>query len=392
MLQRLSKSPPRSPKQHDEIALDLPTIHPRLTKDTFRATHTMSSSSGVYVGGSLAAVLLTCALLDATSFFLHLCVYLALTASACVGHRYVSARVYGGRPAVAVACVVLALLWPWPGLLCMALATLAILGVCDVILLALVPGTMLVVLSWLVLLVVASTMSLWMACVLGAAAVSVGHQRQLLALAPVVHGTLLAIASAICLALFGVLVVLSMNPFWLATNEVSKYDALRYLGRDASLDATRIASLDDLATWHAATPRSFPFVIKPNVCTTSSAGVRLCRDYACLEAYVRERQATGSRQDDNSWVLQKAAYGLEAVVFFYRYPYATNGDIKSIGLRDASRTEGVDGNDLRANYFTSDGNRLRTDAFVAYFRNLTARFDGPRHRRRRRQHLSAWRH
>ncbi|OQR89581.1 hypothetical protein ACHHYP_06193 [Achlya hypogyna] len=330
----------------------------------------------LFVGGTVAALLTLCVLLDSTSFFLHLSVYVAFVATACVGHIKVCRCAAVGRPLAVLSYMALAAWWPWPGLVRIALSTLALVGVTDVVSSALVPGTAAVTGALLAMFVLYTQASLWAGLIVGAAALAFYHRRHPLTLQPVVHGSLLATTVTVGAACFGIWVVLSMNPFWLRANEVSKFDALHYLDPDATLDATRIGSRADLQQWYAAAPRQFPYVIKPNVCTTSSAGVRLCHDVACLETYVAQREATGTRQDDTSWVIQKAATGLEAVVFFYKYPYGGRGEIKTIGLRDKSREEGADGNDLRANYFTSNGEHLRTDAFLEYFRNITDHFPG----------------
>ncbi len=182
-------------------------------------------------------------------------------------------------------------------------------------------------------------------------------------------GSLLLFTASMTIVSFWV--ILSMNYFWINAEEVSKYETLHRYPSDISLHATRIQSEADLSPYRHL---SNPVVIKPNVCTTSSRNVRICKSYDCLVGYMRLLKSDKSPEQAEklSWVIQDFCPKEEGVVFYYKYPYFSKGSIKNVGMRhDARRTR----DDLTAQYFPREY-RQASPEMTAFFDDLASRIPG----------------
>ena len=171
-------------------------------------------------------------------------------------------------------------------------------------------------------------------------------------------------------------VMVSMNYFWMY-NEQSKFKMLDRFQPGISLGAMRVDGVLDLEPLRG-TPgnhSSFtPVVIKPSVCTTSARGAKICRTFSCLEEYIAAGKAANRK---GSWVPQQLQQGQEAVVFFYKFPYASRGHIKTIGVRDPARLEETEiGEKLHPNYFTKPADHLITPVITEFFNNMADRIPG----------------
>lgn len=181
--------------------------------------------------------------------------------------------------------------------------------------------------------------------------------------------------TAVSIAVSVYWVMLSMNPFWASEPEVSKYGPLHRFPPAVSLHVHRVATVDDLEPLKDG---PWPRVIKPNVCTTSSTNVQLCRDYDCLVNYITDLKAKAGPEKAKqlSWVVQDYCHAQEAVVFYYRYPYFRHGSIKNIGIRrPAIHTGDSNGAALQAKYFPmryEEGSA----AMTAFFDGLADRIPG----------------
>lgn len=177
-------------------------------------------------------------------------------------------------------------------------------------------------------------------------------------------------------------IMLSINPFWMRAERVSKYETLHRLPHDVNLRVREVSTLDDLK-FYKSQLNKFPVVIKPSICTTSSRNVMKCSDYACLEKYLKERIARGPLNDGRNgdkgaWVIQEYAPNLEGVVFYYKLPYMSTGSIKNIGIRDESikGNQKSENTSLQAQYWPDT---FRTDfspQILKFFNDLAAKIPG----------------
>ena len=169
-------------------------------------------------------------------------------------------------------------------------------------------------------------------------------------------------------------ILLSINPFWMRADRISKFETLNRLPHDQNLRVREVSSLADLEFLKSKL-KDFPMVIKPSICTTNSRNVVKCDTYACLQSYL-----TRQLQDfpeGGAWVIQEYAKGLEGVVFYYKFPYSRAGAIKNIGIRATARQSRSDkGTKLTSKYWPS---QFRTDfsaEYVKFFDDMAARVPG----------------
>lgn len=179
-------------------------------------------------------------------------------------------------------------------------------------------------------------------------------------------------------------IMLSINPFWMRANRISKYETLHRLPHDTNLRVREVSSLADLK-FYKKNIKSFPVVIKPSICTTNSRNIMKCDNYKCLEDYLTKRIADGPLDDGKNgdklaWVIQEYSPNLEGVVFYYKLPYMNSGAIKNIGIRAESAkgpsNQDSSGNTLTASYWPG---RFRTDfspEYVKYFDDLASKIPG----------------
>ena len=179
-------------------------------------------------------------------------------------------------------------------------------------------------------------------------------------------------------------IMLSINPFWMRADRISKYETLHRLPHDTNLRVREVSSLADLK-FYKNNIKSFPVVIKPSICTTNSRNIMKCDNYKCLKEYLTDRIAKGpiddgKNGDKGAWVIQEYSSNVEGVVFYYKLPYMSGGAIKNIGIRDESDkgplNKDASGNTLTARYWPGT---FRTDfspEYVKYFDNLAAKIPG----------------
>lgn len=179
-------------------------------------------------------------------------------------------------------------------------------------------------------------------------------------------------------------IMLSINPFWMRADRISKYETLHRLPHDTNLRVREVSSLADLK-FYKKNIKSFPVVIKPSICTTNSRNIMKCDNYKCLEDYLTELIAEGPlgdgmNGDKLAWVIQEYSPNLEGVVFYYKLPYMSSGAIKNIGIRDESvkgpSNQDSSGNTLTARYWPGE---FRTDfspEYVKYFNDLASKIPG----------------
>lgn len=179
-------------------------------------------------------------------------------------------------------------------------------------------------------------------------------------------------------------IMLSINPFWMRADRISKYETLHRLPHDTNLRVREVSSLADLK-FYKKNIKSFPIVIKPSICTTNSRNIMKCDNYKCLEDYLTKRIAEGplgdgKNGDQVAWVIQEYSANLEGVVFYYKLPYMNSGAIKNIGIRDESvkgpLNQDASGNTLTARYWPG---KFRTDfspEYIKYFDDLASKIPG----------------
>lgn len=177
-------------------------------------------------------------------------------------------------------------------------------------------------------------------------------------------------------------VMLSINPFWMRANRISKYETLHRLPHDVNLSVREVSSLDDLAFYKGKLEHQFPVVIKPSICTTNSRNVQKCSDYRCLEKYLSERITNGPLNDQRNgdqgaWVIQEYAPKTEGVVFYYKLPYMNKGSIKNIGIREESeKVLGKQNTSLKAQYWPETFRTDFSSKYLDFFDDLASKIPG----------------
>lgn len=169
-------------------------------------------------------------------------------------------------------------------------------------------------------------------------------------------------------------ICLSANPFWMRAKRISKYESLHRLPHDVNLRVREVNSLEDLEFYRPKIT-SFPVIIKPSICTTSSKNVVRCDNYKCLKTYVKARLAENKF---GAWVIQEYAPDIEGVVFYYKLPYMSTGAIKNIGIRTESDKEltATKENKITANYWPTEYRHDATPQFTAFFDDLASKIPG----------------
>ncbi|UJR07454.1 hypothetical protein I4U23_011741 [Adineta vaga] len=350
---------------------------------------------------SIFLILLNCILLDSTGFFIHFSIYITTIGAITFVNERVIFWIVQIKPAKKFvrenARLVLTLIWmlmstllPFPsGLIRLLITSGTVITTLGLIYTCLIPGAIAVAICSIIFITLglSSGLSLgFIICVLFSmnTILIVWLRRSLLinidenASIPLIQGTLLTMVTLVIVPFVTICIFLSINSFWIHSNEISKFELLQRLGDVSSLHTTRIESISDIQQWNIK-GGTFPVIIKPNICTTNSAGVRLCHDLNCLIQYVEERKEIEFRQNYTSWIIQDAANGKEVVVFFFRYPYYKKGFVKSVGIRKKAKLLNIsmsNGNDLQASYSTKDVNYLATPQFVQFFNDLTENFTG----------------
>ena len=177
-------------------------------------------------------------------------------------------------------------------------------------------------------------------------------------------------------------IMLSINPFWMLSHRISKYEPLHRLPHDVNLSVREVSSLQDLEMYRNKLEKQFPVVIKPSICSTNSRYVKKCSDYKCLEKYLRERIANGPLNDQKNgdivaWVIQDYVHSTEGVVFYYKLPYWSKGAIKNIGIRtESTKIPGKRNTSLNAQYWPET---FRTDfskKYLEFFDDLASKIPG----------------
>ncbi len=169
-------------------------------------------------------------------------------------------------------------------------------------------------------------------------------------------------------------VLLSINPFWMRAERISKFETLDRLPHDQNLRVREVSSLADLA-YYKKRLNSFPMVIKPSICTTNSRNVMKCDNFKCLELYLKEQLQEIPK--GGAWVIQEYSKGHEGVVFYYKFPYQSGGAIKNIGIRgDAIKDKFESGTSLTSKYWPGEFKTDFSEDYVKYFDKLAAKVPG----------------
>lgn len=190
---------------------------------------------------------------------------------------------------------------------------------------------------------------------------------------------LITVLSALVLVYW---VMLSINPFWMRADRISKFETLHRLPHDVNLGVREVSSLNDLEFYKTKLEKQFPVVIKPSICTTNSRNVQKCSDYKCLEKYLRERITNGPLNDQKNgnmgaWVIQEYAPKTEGVVFYYKFPYMSKGFIKNIGIREeAEKTPGKKSTALKAQYWPKTFRTDFSSKYLEFFNDLASKIPG----------------
>ena len=227
-----------------------------------------------------------------------------------------------------------------------------------------------------------------------------------------------ALAIATVLSGFGFFLaywmLLSTNYFWVravtgdahdGVGHVSKSGTLSELDPALTLHSSRVGSVQITNFSHVLeviekSGRKFPFIAKPDECTTSSRGVDVIRDAHDAHDYFLGRCEA---QKERATMFQDIYHGgKEFVIFYVRFPWERSGRLKSIGSRsrmvayDSGKTMrggggggggGHGGNDgssptaaplqfKRAEYFITEKDELWTPALMAKFDEISYNVTG----------------